>query len=254
MQNADLPACLRACVPGVMLQCNKPGGWWLVAGGWWLVAGGLRAQIEGGGRALARACRSRHPPRTIFFKKGKQTKSPCKPEIGQIVLLANGKQSCYKQAMFKSLPFTPRVVKATEQRLNAIYAASNLGLKGDALALAAGMLPTEYRQLCQFDPMAEMAAQKGKADNELQAARRLNEASEQGDAKASLAILQHVHGWTAKTEISVDVYQKISVLTALEEARARVIEGQAVEVELEDKQPRQHQQMIHVEPNATAGL
>jgi hypothetical protein len=147
--------------------------------------------------------------------------------------------------MFKSLPFTPRVVKATEQRLNAIYAASNLGLKGDALALAAGMLPTEYRQLCQFDPMAEMAAQKGKADNELQAARRLNEASEGGDAKASLAILQHCHGWTAKTEISVDVYQKISVLTALEEARARVIEGQAVEVELEDKQPRK--QMIHVE-------
>ena len=79
--------------------------------------------------------------------------------------------------------------------------------------------------------MAEMAAQKGKADNELQAARRLNEASEAGDAKASLAILQHCHNWTSKTEISVDVYQKISVLTALEEARARVIEGQAVEVE-----------------------
>jgi hypothetical protein len=132
--------------------------------------------------------------------------------------------------MFKSLPFAPRVVKATEQRLNAIYTASNLGLKGDSLALAAGMLPTEYRQLCQFDPLAEMAAQKGKADNEMQTARRLNEASEQGDAKASLAILQHVHGWTARQEISVDVYQKISVITALEEARARVIEGQAVEI------------------------
>jgi hypothetical protein len=130
--------------------------------------------------------------------------------------------------MFKSLPFTPRVVKATEQRLNAIYQAANLGLKGDSLALAAGMLPTEYRQLCQFDPMAEMAAQKGKADNELRAAQKLNEASEAGDAKASLAILQHVHGWTAKQEISVDVYQKISVLTALEQARARVIEGSAI--------------------------
>ncbi len=138
--------------------------------------------------------------------------------------------------MFKSLPFTPRIVKATEQRLNAIYQAANLGLKGDSLALAAGMLPTEYRQLCQFDPMAEMAAQKGKADNELRAAQKLNEASEAGDAKASLAILQHVHGWTAKQEISVDVYQKISVLTALEQARARVIDGQAVEVE---QQPRQ---------------
>ena len=73
-----------------------------------------------------------------------------------------------------------------------------------------------------------------------------------GEVERLAAILQHVHGWTAKTEISVDVYQKISVLTALEEARARVIEGQAVEVEIEDKQPRK--QMIHVEPNATAHL
>lgn len=97
------------------------------------------------------------------------------------------------------------------------------------MALASGMLPVEYRQLCQFDPLAELAAQKGRADNELQAARRLNEASENGDAKASLAILQHVHGWTSKTEISVDVYQKISVLTALEQARGRVIEGTVVD-------------------------
>ena len=37
-----------------------------------------------------------------------------------------------------------------------------------------------------------------------------------------------MHGWTAKTEISVDVYQKISVLSALEQARARVIEGSAI--------------------------
>lgn len=153
-----------------------------------------------------------------------RNRSNC-PEIGQIVLLANGKQSCYKRAMFKSLPFTPRVVKATEQRLNAIYAASNLGLKGDALALAAGMLPTEYRQLCQFDPMAEMAAQKGKADNELQAARRLNEASEAGDAKASLAILTHVHGWQQTSTVNVNMEQRISVISALEEAKSRVIEG-----------------------------
>ena len=252
-----------------MLQCSKPGkhtasahhahssrAWWLV--GWWAgQPAGLRARLlrsRGEGGPSPRRVGHGTLHEQFFYFLNKQTKSPCKPEIGQIVLLANGKQSCYKRAMFKSLPFTPRVVKATEQRLNAIYAASNLGLKGDALALAAGMLPTEYRQLCQFDPMAEMAAQKGKADNELQAARRLNEASEGGDAKASLAILQHVHGWTAKTEISVDVYQKISVLTALEQARARVIDGQAVEVE--DTQPRQpaHPQMIHVEPNATAHL
>jgi hypothetical protein len=102
-----------------------------------------------------------------------------------------------------------------------------MGLKGDSLALASGMLPLEYRQLCQFDPLAELAAQKGRADSELRCAQRLNEASEAGDAKASLAILQHVHGWTARQEISVDVYQKISVITALEQARARVIEGSA---------------------------
>lgn len=129
--------------------------------------------------------------------------------------------------MFKSLPFAPRVVKATEQRLNAIYAASNLGLKGDSLALAAGMLPTEYRQLCQFDPLAEMAAQKGKADNEMQTARRLNEASEQGDAKASLAILTHVHGWQQTSNVNINVEQRISVISALEEAKSRVIEGSA---------------------------
>lgn len=132
--------------------------------------------------------------------------------------------------MFRSLPLAIRPrVQATEARLDAIYQAASLGLKGDSLALASGMLPVEYRQLCQFDPLAELAAQKGRADNELQAARRLNEASEAGDAKASLAILQHVHGWTAKQEISVDVYQKISVLTALEQARGRVIEGTVVD-------------------------
>ena len=220
--------CLRACVPAGLPACRPAGLPACRPAG--LPACVPLAESRGEGGPSARRVGHGTLHEQFFYFLNKQTKSPCKPEIGQIVLLASGKQSCYKRAMFKSLPFTPRVVKATEQRLNAIYAAANLGLKGDALALAAGMLPTEYRQLCQFDPMAEMAAQKGKADNELQAARRLNEASEGGDAKASLAILQHVHGWTAKTEISVDVYQKISVLTALEQARARVIEGQATEV------------------------
>ena len=127
--------------------------------------------------------------------------------------------------MFKSLPLTVRQVHATESRLEAIYSAAAMGLKGDSLALAAGLLPNEYRQLCQLDPLAELAAQKGKSDNEIRTARKLNEASEQGDAKASLAILTHVHGWTAKQEISVDVYQKISVLAALEQARERVVNG-----------------------------
>ena len=57
--------------------------------------------------------------------------------------------------MFKSIPFTPRKVEATEARLQAIYDAAALGLKGDSLALAAGMLPTEFRQLCELDPAAD---------------------------------------------------------------------------------------------------
>ena len=106
-----------------------------------------------------------------------------------------------------SLPLSIREVKATEQRLQRIYDAARLGLKGDTLALSAGMLPAEYRQLCQLDPMAELAAQKGRADAEMEVSRRLHEASAAGDAKASLAILQHVHGWTAKQTVTVEDQQ-----------------------------------------------
>ena len=67
-----------------------------------------------------------------------------------------------------SLPYEPRRLQATEARLDAIYNAAKRGLKGDALALAAGMLPQEYRQLCQFDPLAELAELKGRADGELE--------------------------------------------------------------------------------------
>ena len=126
--------------------------------------------------------------------------------------------------MFHSLPYAPREVKATEARLNAIYDAAKLGLKGDSLALAAGMLPQEYRQLCQLDPSAEMAAMKGRADGEITASKQLHHAAAEGDAKASLAILQHVHGWVAKQAITIDVDQRISITAALAEAERRVID------------------------------
>tara|TARA_R110000868_G_scaffold7877_1_gene41324 strand:+ start:92 stop:502 length:411 start_codon:yes stop_codon:yes gene_type:complete len=102
-----------------------------------------------------------------------------------------------------------------------------MGLKGDSLALASGMLPVEYRQLCQFDPLAELAAQKGRADNELRAAQMLNAASDAGDAKASLAILTHAHGWQQTSTVNVNVEQRISVISALEQAKTRVLEGSA---------------------------
>jgi len=125
----------------------------------------------------------------------------------------------------QSLPLSIRKLEATESRLQAIYDAAKLGLKGDTLALRAGMLPTEYRQLCEMDPVAAMAEQKGRADGEAEMSVELHNAARSGDAKAALAILQHAHGWTAKQEISVDVYQRISITQALQEAQTRVIDG-----------------------------
>jgi len=128
-----------------------------------------------------------------------------------------------------TLPHEPRKLQATEARLNAIYAAARRGLKNDSLALAAGMQPAEYRQLCQFDQLAEMAELKGHADGEMEMSGLLHEAARNGDAKAALEILKHVHGWTAKQELTVDVYQKISIVQALQDAQSRLIDHDALE-------------------------
>jgi hypothetical protein len=124
---------------------------------------------------------------------------------------------------FQSLPFAPREIKATEKTLQAIYDAAKLGLKGDSMALAAGLLPVEYRRLCQLDPMAQMAEQKGRADGEAEASMQLHAAAKSGDVKASLAILTHVHGWVAKQQVQVDIQQQISITAALQEAESRVL-------------------------------
>lgn len=126
--------------------------------------------------------------------------------------------------MFETLPYEPRQLRATEDRLARIYKAAKLGLKGDNLALAAGMLPKEYARLKQFDEIAEYAELKGRAEGEMHMSHMLHEAAAQGDAKAALAILQNVHGWVAKQAISVDVNQSISITAALQEAQARVLE------------------------------
>ena len=126
--------------------------------------------------------------------------------------------------MFKSLPLTIRKIEATEARLNRIYDAAKLGLKGDTLALAAGLRPEEYRQLCELDPLALLAAQKGKADGEIAMSQVLHEAALGGDAKAALEILKHQHDWVAKQQVQVDVNQQISILGALREAEERAMD------------------------------
>ena len=123
---------------------------------------------------------------------------------------------------FKSLPLTVREVKATEAVLERLYNSARLGLKGDSLALNAGLLPVEFRRLCQLDPIAEMAVQKGWADTEALMSGTVIEAARSGDSKAALDYLKHRADWVAKQQVQVDVAQQISVTLALENANARV--------------------------------
>lgn len=145
---------------------------------------------------------------------------------------------------FQSFPYEVRKLEATEARLQRIYDAAKIGLKGDSLALAAGMLPTEYRQLTQLDPIAEMAELKGKADGEAEMANVLRDAALAGDAKSALEVLKHQHGWVAKQQLSIDVEQRISITQALEQAQSRVIEGVFKQVE----DATDATEMFYVEP------
>jgi hypothetical protein len=136
---------------------------------------------------------------------------------------------------FYSMPFTPERVEATEARLEAIYAAARYGLKGDSLALRAGLTPAQYRKLHEFDPLVEIAEMKGRADGEFTAAKTMHDAAAAGDAKAALDILKHQHGWKAAQSLEITVEGQISVIGALERAQTRVIEGLYTEVpQLED--------------------
>ena len=132
--------------------------------------------------------------------------------------------------MFKSLPITVREIKATEAVLERIYDAAYLGLKEDSLALAAGLLPVEYRLLKQHDKLAEIAELKGRADSEREHSQHMLNAARNGDAKAALEILKHTHGWVAKQAVSIEVDQRISVIDALRAAETRVDEGKVIDV------------------------
>ena len=126
---------------------------------------------------------------------------------------------------FYSLPYTPERLEATEARLEAIYEGARYGLRGDSLAMCAGLTPSQLRRLQEFDPLVEMAEMKGRAEGEFSAAKTLHDAAAAGDAKAALDILKHQHGWIAKQQIDVNIDQQISITGALEKAQQRVIEG-----------------------------
>ena len=189
--------------------------------GWLILAGGLEGGGGQGQRPAAVAVARGHKNFFIFRQTAKH------------FLSLEKHTACARlRAMtFHSLPYEPRPLTATEARLEAIYSAARMGLKGDTLALAAGMTPTEYRRLCQMDPIAEYAEQKGRADGEMAMATVLNDAALQGDAKAALEVLKYAHKWSAPQSIQVQVEQKISIIAALEQAQQRVLELTATEEE-----------------------
>lgn len=133
--------------------------------------------------------------------------------------------------MFRDLPIVARELKATPEVLERVYQASRLGLRGDALALRAGMLPVEFARLKLMDPMADMAEMKGRADAEGDLATTLMAAAMDGDTKVALEVLKHRHDWVAKQSVQVDVNSQISVVAALEAANGRLQRGLAVEIE-----------------------
>ena len=133
--------------------------------------------------------------------------------------------------MFRDLPVRARELKATPEMLERIYDAARLGLRGESLALAAGMLPVELARLKIMDPIAEVAEMKGRADSEMEMSRVVFDAAQAGDSKAALEFLRHRHDWVAKTNVQVDVNTQISVVAALEAANGRLQRGLAVEVE-----------------------
>ncbi len=55
----------------------------------------------------------------------------------------HSKKSHYTRRMFRDLPIRARELKASPEVLERIYDGARLGLKGDSLALAAGLLPEE---------------------------------------------------------------------------------------------------------------
>ena len=127
--------------------------------------------------------------------------------------------------MFHSLPYEPRKISATEAVLERIYEAAKKGLRGDSMALAAGLTPHEYRALVQLDPISEYAETKGRADGEAELADVMMAAARSGDTKAAMDMLKFAHKWTAPQSVQVEVNQTISITAALEEAKQRVIEG-----------------------------
>ncbi len=169
--------------------------------------------------ARARAkCESVWRPRTNFSFFG--TIAKCSAPCALRAFTAETASAAID--MFRDLPIRARELKATPEMLERIYDAARLGLRGESLALAAGMLPAELARLKIMDPIAEVAEMKGRADSEMEMSRVVFDAAQAGDSKAALEFLKHRHSWVATQRVEVEGSQQISIKVALEEAEKRV--------------------------------
>lgn len=117
--------------------------------------------------------------------------------------------------MIYSMVYEPRVLRATEQRLDKLYEAAKNGLKGDSLAYAAGMTPLEFNQLKQMDPGVDQVIGKGYADAEMELSSIMMAEARAGDAKAALSILQHRHNWVATQQVKHEGGVNLTLMTGV---------------------------------------
>lgn len=118
--------------------------------------------------------------------------------------------------LFYTVGFEPRVIKATEKQLAKMYKAGYLGFcKDEQVAIYCNMMVEEYRALCAADPLAAIAAERGRVASEARTAERLDDLVEEGDVKAILGKLKHKHNWMeAKATNETDNTLVIKVVNA----------------------------------------
>jgi hypothetical protein len=97
--------------------------------------------------------------------------------------------------LFYSVDHKTDKIVATQEELDRIYDAAYRGLKGDALALAAGFMPIDFNRLCQFDTKAADMVLFARAKNEGDVSGSLMKNAINGDTKAATIVLTHLHGW-----------------------------------------------------------
>lgn len=106
------------------------------------------------------------------------------------------KPDYYPEPLFYSVPHLPRpTIVLTEKLITQIYDAAYKGLRGEDLAYSLGLTPEQFHLLLTASDMAALTVRYAQAANKLNIGHILNKKAEEGDVKAALAIMTHLHGW-----------------------------------------------------------